>query len=75
MLASELARPAIRERGLAKFRKHEPVTSSESDARAIFEAKVQSLVGRRILAVDYWDIHNFSPSQLAGTTATGTTPS
>lgn len=26
MLASELARPAIRERGLAKFRKHEPVT-------------------------------------------------
>lgn len=35
------------------------MTSSESDARAIFEAKFQSLVGRRILAVDYWDIHNF----------------
>ena len=45
---------------LAEFRKHEPVTSSGSDARATFEAKVQSLVGRRILAVDYWDIHNFS---------------
>lgn len=36
-----------------------PVTSGESNARATFEAKVQSLVGRRILAVDYWDIHNF----------------
>ena len=36
------------------------MTSSESDARAIFEAKVQSVVGRRILAVDYWDIHNLS---------------
>lgn len=36
------------------------MTSNESDARAIFEAKVQSLVGRRILAVDYRDIHNFS---------------
>lgn len=36
------------------------MTSSEPDARATFEAKVQSLVGRRIVAVDYWDIHNFS---------------
>lgn len=36
------------------------MTSSEPDAREIFEAKVLSLVGRRILAVDYWDIHNFS---------------
>lgn len=35
------------------------MSSSEPDARASFEAKVQSLVGRRILAVDYWDIHNF----------------
>lgn len=33
--------------------------SNESDARAIFEARVQSLVGRRVLAVDYWDIHDF----------------
>jgi hypothetical protein len=35
------------------------MTSSERDAPATFEAKVQSLVGRRIVAVDYWDIHNF----------------
>jgi len=45
---------------LAEVRKHEPVTSRGSDARTTFETKVQSLVGRRILAVDYWDVHNFS---------------
>lgn len=42
----------------AAFGEHEPMTSSEPDARATFETRVQSLVGRRILAVDYWDIHN-----------------
>lgn len=36
------------------------MTSSERDAHATFETRVQSLVGRRILAVAYWDIHNFS---------------
>lgn len=35
------------------------MTSSGPDARANFDAKVQRLVGRRTLAVDYWDIHNF----------------
>lgn len=37
------------------------MSSSEPHARASFEAKVQDLVGRHILAVDYWDIHNFGP--------------
>lgn len=41
------------------------MTSSEPDARATFEAKVQSLVGRPILAVDYWDIHNVSSEPTA----------
>lgn len=45
---------------LATFGEHEPMTSNGPDARARFEAKVLNLVGRRVLAVDYWDIHNFS---------------
>jgi len=35
--------------------------TSDPDARAEFEAKVQTLVARRITAVDYWDIHQFGP--------------
>lgn len=35
--------------------------TNDPDALAKFEAKVQMLVGRRITAVDYWDIHQFGP--------------
>ncbi|MGW6441466.1 hypothetical protein [Lentzea sp. NPDC055074] len=35
--------------------------SGAGDPRPRFEAKLQGLQGRRLVAVDYWDIHNFSP--------------
>jgi hypothetical protein len=31
------------------------------DPRARFEAKLSDLRGRRLMAVDYWDVHNFAP--------------
>src|SRR5690349_12505182 len=31
------------------------------DPRPRFEEKLQGLQGRRLVAVDYWDIHNSSP--------------
>ncbi|GHG32078.1 MULTISPECIES: hypothetical protein [Amycolatopsis] len=30
------------------------------DARVAFEARLSGLVGRRVLGVDYWDVHNFA---------------
>lgn len=35
--------------------------ASDDNSRERFEAKVGDLVGRRVQAVDYWDIHNFGP--------------
>lgn len=37
--------------------------TSPADARAHLERNVESLSGRRIHAVDYWDLHNFAPEQ------------
>lgn len=31
------------------------------DPRGRFEAKLSDLQGRRLTAVDYWDVHNFAP--------------
>jgi hypothetical protein len=33
-------------------------TAGLDDARARFEAKLHALRGRRLTAVDYWDVHN-----------------
>jgi hypothetical protein len=40
---------------------HERMDIDESRARASFEASVGLLEGRRISAVDYWDVHNYGP--------------
>ncbi|WP_329004018.1 hypothetical protein OHA18_11565 [Kribbella sp. NBC_00709] len=40
---------------------HGVVTVNDPDARVIFDRKVHALVGLRIHAVDYWDIHNYGP--------------
>ena len=34
--------------------------SGVGDPRARFEATLHGLPGRRLLAVDYWDVHNFA---------------
>lgn len=41
------------------------VTTSHADARATFEARVRSFQGRRVVSVDYWDVHNFGPEPAA----------
>jgi len=35
-------------------------TNETDDPRARFEARLKGLRGRRLLAVDYWDVHNFA---------------
>ncbi|MFI7122732.1 hypothetical protein [Amycolatopsis sp. NPDC049868] len=35
-------------------------TEQVDDLRARFEARLSGLQGRQLLAVDYWDVHNFS---------------
>lgn len=37
------------------------VANGLDDLRARFEAKLSALRGRRVMAVDYWDTHNFGP--------------
>lgn len=35
--------------------------TDDAAARADFDRRLDALLGRRVLAVDYWDVHNFGP--------------
>ncbi|MEW2430147.1 hypothetical protein AB0877_19250 [Micromonospora sp. NPDC047644] len=37
------------------------MTNEQADVRAAFERRIDALRGRRVLAVDYWDLHTSGP--------------
>lgn len=41
------------------------MTTDPSDDREAFEQAARSLIGRRVDAVDYWDVHNYGPETAA----------